>query len=51
MRYLSMLLLSVVISTFVSGAAEGLCPRITYVDNTELWSPEIISRPSRLYAV
>lgn len=35
MRYLSMLLLSIVISSFVLGAAEGLCPRLRYVDNVE----------------
>jgi hypothetical protein len=35
MRYLSMLLLSVMISSFVLGDAEGLCPRLTYVDNVE----------------
>jgi hypothetical protein len=35
MRYLSMLLLSIVISSFVLGAAEGLCPKLRYVDNVE----------------
>jgi hypothetical protein len=35
MRYLSLLLLSIVISSFVLGAAEGLCPRLRYVDTVE----------------
>ena len=35
MRYQSILLLSIVISTFFLGAAEGLCPRLRYVDNVE----------------
>lgn len=40
MRYLSVLLLSVVISSFFLGAAEGLCPKIVetidYIDPTEI---------------
>jgi len=35
MRCLSLLLLSIVISSFVLGAAEGLCPRLRYVDTVE----------------
>ena len=35
MKYLSMLLLSMMIASFVFGGAEGLCPRIRYVDNVE----------------
>ncbi len=35
MRYLSLLLLSVLISSFVLGDAEGLCPRLRYADNVE----------------
>jgi len=39
MRYLNILLLSMMISPFVLGAAEGLCPRLTYVDNVEWLGP------------
>lgn len=39
MRYLSMLLFSMMISSFVLGAADGLCPRLTYVDTVEWLGP------------
>jgi hypothetical protein len=35
MRYLSMLLLSIVTAFIILGAADGLCPRLSYVDNVE----------------
>lgn len=35
MRYLSLLLLSILIASFVLGASEGLCPRLRCVDTVE----------------